>query len=648
MNTHSGSALFAVDRLVDVFFIMDIIFNFITGYTTTGKVIMDPVKIAKCYSRTWLAPDVVASVPFDLFIASDVASGRQAAYRSTKFVRIMKLIRLVKLFRMLRLNRILNRLERKMTIKYGLWQVIKFAFAVMCLAHWQACAWYLMHVLQNHGEGGITWVELLATNTGGRPLDEVPRWSQYITCIYWAVTTMTTIGYGDIVPSNTEERIVTLIAELVGSSVFLYGLTQVTSLIANINTADVEFHKLMDQANEYFEFRNIPTPLRVKVREFFHYKRASSLFHAEHRLLDHLSDNIRQEMQLWSMRNVLNATPFLRDANESFVKMIVDKLVRKVFSPREIVIQQGEIGDEMYFIAHGEVEVIAGGHRVAYLGEGSMIGEIAMAMKTRRTATVRTVTFTELLSLSRRVFQHAARAVPETAEAMVGYAVKRLRVALWKRVKQKVTFITACNAFRTSIGLETIGTVRENSLRGAKSLRGLAGGGGLGSPLRTVRSFRNLAGGGGGGGGGAGGAAGAAKGDAPGLVRSASKENLFVSPTEFFELGMESVQVPYLEEDETNSKAKKKYIKQEVHHASSVMSIAAFATQQMLQRLDNPALDVNDVTHGSRSMEAECDATTDELITLLHRLGTHLELAAERVSTGRKRQSRRSLPGTGL
>ena len=130
-------------------------------------------------------------------------------------------------------------------------------------------------------------------------------------------------------PSNTEERVVTLIAELIGSSIFLYGLTQVTSLIANINTADVEFHKLMDQANEYFEFRNIPTALRVKVREFFHYKRASSLFHAEHKLLDHLSDNIRQEMQLWSMRNVLNSTPFLRDANESFVKLIVDKLVRK-------------------------------------------------------------------------------------------------------------------------------------------------------------------------------------------------------------------------------------------------------------------------------------------------------------------------------
>jgi hypothetical protein len=367
VNTEQGTFIFVIDRLVDVFFVLDICFNFFTGFAVTGKVVMDPRRIVYTYVKSWFLLDVVASVPFDVIAAQ--YAGNQAAFRSTKFVRIMKLVRLVKLFRMLRINRILSRLERKMSIKYGLWQVIKFVCVVLCLAHWQACSWYLMHILENKGDGGATWVELLARNTETSPLDELGRWAQYVACIYWAITTMTTIGYGDIIPSNTEERIVTLIAELIGSSVFLYGLTQVTGLIANINTAEVEFHKLMDQANEYFEFRNIPNPLRVKVREFFHYKRSSSLFNAERTLLGHLSDNIRQEVQLWSMRNVLNSTPFLRDANESFIKLIVDKLVRKVYSPREVVVQQGEIGDEMYFIAHGEVEVIAGGHRVAYLGK---------------------------------------------------------------------------------------------------------------------------------------------------------------------------------------------------------------------------------------------------------------------------------------
>ena len=643
--------MFVIDRFVDVFFMLDIIFNFFTGFTTAGKVIMEPKNIVISYLRSWFLLDLVASIPFDLIFlepegertaqTSSSATGKnqnqQAAYRSTKFVRIMKLIRLLKLFRMLRLNRILNRLERKMSIKYGLWQVIKFTFAVMCLAHWQACAWYLMHVLQDKGHSGSTWVELLAYNQNSAPLDMQPRWTQYVTCIYWSVTTMTTIGYGDIVPSNTEERIVTLLAELCGASIFLYGLTQVTNLIANINTADVEFHKLMDQANEYFEFRQIPQALRVKVREFFHYKRASSLFHAEHRLLDHVSDSIRQEMQLWSIRNVMNNTPFLRDANESFVKLIVGKLVRKVFSPREVVMQQGEIGDEMFFIAHGEVEVIAGGHRVAFLGEGAMIGEIAMAMKTRRTATVRTVTFTELLSLSRRVFQNAARIVPETAEAMVGYAVRRLRIALWKRVKQKVCLIKCANAFRKAAGLPTFGeAMAEQSTRSgfSRRLRSVAS---FGSLLALSRTGSEAA------------DASQAKGTAVDTNRGNPSEfsNPFSSALDYFYMGMDSVQTPYPEEDATSGRINGKYIKEEVRHASSVLSIAAFATQQMLARIDEAAGRGDDEASGT-SYIAECDTAADELQAMLQHLAGGLAQASERIQTCRRRHARRSLPGNEL
>ena len=62
------------------------------------------------------------------------------------------------------------------------------------------------------------------------------------------------------------------------------------------------------------------------------------------------------EVQLWSMRNVLNTIDFFRDADEQFVKCIIGKLIRRVYSPRETVMKQGEIGDEMFFIVHGEVE----------------------------------------------------------------------------------------------------------------------------------------------------------------------------------------------------------------------------------------------------------------------------------------------------
>jgi len=696
-----GHALWSVDRLVDALFIADIGFNYVTGYASRdrSRVVLDPRSIASHYTRTWMPLDVLASVPFDLIFpdagGGDAGDPNSAAYgRGAKFVRVMKLVRLVKLFRMLRLNRILHRLERKLSIKYGLWQVIKFAACVACLAHWQACAWFGIHVLQVRGEFGQTWVELLAENQGQtRTLDDESRFTQYAACVYWAITTMTTIGYGDIVPSNRDERVLTVFAELLGACVFLYGLTQVTSLIANINHADVEFQRLMDEANEYFEFRNIPSPLRAKVREFLHYKRASSLFHAERKLLNHLSDDIRVEVQMWSMRNALNATPFLRDADEQFVKTIVDKLVRKVYSPREIVIREGDIGSEMFFVAHGEVEVIAGQTRIAYLNEGAMIGEIAVAMRTRRTATVRTVTFTELLVLSRAKFQHAARLVPETARAMTEYAVRRLRAALWRRARSKARLIFCVNAILRNSGRETLGQMaasgndmvgglleeeeaferrrgqhRQSAPGGlsadsprvsrASSTRGMTGRRG-GSRLDLAGFFYR---------GDPGNGQNAGK---LGEPRGSSVRNggafgsiapFAFSSIALYDAAVESAPVPSMDDffDETAEPARgsfdaagariegdavrspfemggSRYVRREVHGVTTSCAAAAMAAQQMLARLD-AAADEDDPT--GRSAEAECEAAAGELAALLRRVAAHSEIAADRVQANyRQRRS---------
>lgn len=40
--------------------------------------------------------------------------------------------------------------------------------------------------------------------------------TQFIAAIYWATTTITTIGYGDITPTSTAERVVAMIVMLLG------------------------------------------------------------------------------------------------------------------------------------------------------------------------------------------------------------------------------------------------------------------------------------------------------------------------------------------------------------------------------------------------------------------------------------------------
>jgi hypothetical protein len=68
------------------------------------------------------------------------------------------------------------------------------------------------------------------------------------------------------------------------------------------------------------------------------------------------------------------------------------------------IIRQGDVGDRFHLILTGEVEVTVDGRPVRHEGPGESFGEIALLRDTPRTATVRAVRDTELLSLARDPF----------------------------------------------------------------------------------------------------------------------------------------------------------------------------------------------------------------------------------------------------
>ena len=303
-----------------------------------------------------------------------------------------------------------------------------------------------------------------------------------------------------------------------------------------------------------------------------------------------------------------------------------------------------------------------------------MIGEVAVAMRTRRTATVKTVTFTELLSLSRRVFQDAAREVPETARAMTGYAVKRMRVALWKRVRAKKTFIACVNAIRTEAGYDVL-SVAIDKERGVD--RGCAGadadadsdsttkqkpppppprsGGSRGGILRagsfsaattTTKTSTNTAT-----------SEPETHPDVPlPAFLSPRRRRLDdgggageMKPSEFYDLGVESARAPYLT-DASSDAALGMYYRHEVEYATSLTSLCAYAAQRLLHGLDD---DDGGGGGGGGGVGGGVDRgedaarVADELVVLLRRLGSHVEVSAERVASTREMQSSRGGDGGG-
>lgn len=121
---------------------------------------------------------------------------------------------------------------------------------------------------------------------------------------------------------------------------------------------------------------------------------------------DHLS-----RLRIVTARRVigrLSRVRLLRSLPPSSIARLARRMTRRRVAPGEIVFREGDEGTHLYFVASGEIEILHerdGGERIiAVLGENETFGEMALLSGTRRNATARARTGTELLEVSQSDF----------------------------------------------------------------------------------------------------------------------------------------------------------------------------------------------------------------------------------------------------
>ena len=306
------------------------------------------------------------------------------------------LISLLPLGKLYKLGSLFDDLQDKLKTNPSVLRLGIFVFWILLAAHLIALGWILIGAVDAALDGGL----------------------RYTRALYWAVTTLTTVGYGDITPdpSSTLQMFFTMLVMLLGVGMYGYIIGSVSTLIGNLDAARANYLGKMEEVNLFLKSRDVPEGLRERVRNYYRYLWETHKSTTTGMLLNELPHTLEVDLALFLNRDILEKVPYFSDADDLFIREIVQVLELLVILPGDYVIRQGEYGESMYFLSSGEVEVVIDGSLVTTRGDGAFFGETSLLRNEKRNASVRATTYCDVYRLTKENFDDLRSRYPEFDE----------------------------------------------------------------------------------------------------------------------------------------------------------------------------------------------------------------------------------------
>ena len=139
---------------------------------------------------------------------------------------------------------------------------------------------------------------------------------------YWSITTLTTIGYGDIVPQSQEEYVLVLIGMLFGATTWAYVIGSITLIVSTLDVEAVRQGQLLDQLNFFMRERSVPQNLRVELRRFFAASRGIARWNINRNLVARISPALREQVVEATYQWLRDVTVFRSVSTPFLVEML--------------------------------------------------------------------------------------------------------------------------------------------------------------------------------------------------------------------------------------------------------------------------------------------------------------------------------------
>ncbi|XP_059203535.1 potassium voltage-gated channel subfamily H member 4a [Centropristis striata] len=402
-----SSTTIVSDIAVEMLFILDIILNFRTTYVSqSGQVVYDARSIYVHYCTTWFFVDLIAALPFDLLYAFNIT--------------VTSLVHLLKTVRLLRLLRLLQKLDRYSQYSAVVLTLLMSVFAL--LAHWMACVWYVIGRKEIESSDPVTWdigwlQELgkrLETPYVNRTMGGPSIPSAYIASLYFTLSSLTSVGFGNVCANTDAEKIFSICIMLMGALMHAVVFGNVTAIIQRMYSRRSLYHTRMKDLKDFIRVHRLPQLLKQRMLEYFQATWSVNNGINANELLHDFPDELRADIAMHLNKDILQLPVFER-ASRGCLRSVSLHIKTSFCAPGEYLIRHGDALQANYFVCSGSLEVLKDGMVLAILGKGDLIGadlpEDEQVIKTN--ADVKALTYCDLQYISVRALREVLGLYPE-------------------------------------------------------------------------------------------------------------------------------------------------------------------------------------------------------------------------------------------
>ncbi|CAH8522880.1 unnamed protein product [Schistosoma rodhaini] len=217
---------------------------------------------------------------------------------------------------------------------------------------------------------------LSSSSSSNLPLqNSKEKWTAYITALYFSLSLLTTIGFGNVAAFTESEKLLSICCMLIGALVYATIFGNVTTIVQQMYATRTRYNEMMKGVKDFLKIHEVPRELGERVIDYITSSWSVTKGIDTVKVLNYCPKDMQADISVHLNRCVFNSHAAFRLASDGCRRSLAVNFQTLHTAPGDLICHQGESVDQLCFIASGTLEVLQDDEVIAILGKGDVFGD---------------------------------------------------------------------------------------------------------------------------------------------------------------------------------------------------------------------------------------------------------------------------------